>query len=173
MDSERQLSLSNQENVTKHGERVNENCCTSFPVLPYARRSTLNADKLEATEPHPAPDGPLALAARGEADVVLAIDVDGQAERKPLDAPRCELELIWREGNPSSFDGKLYNESNLTSNGQKSLEDLEDVGAARLLHHADLVDLRLLLLLPLLLLMLLAPPPASSRASATLQLGPL
>ena len=60
----------------------------------------------------------------------------------------------------------------LTSNGHKSLEDLEDVGSARLLHHGDLVDLRLLLLLPLLL-KLLAPPPASSRPPTALRLGSL
>ena len=63
-------------------------------MLPNASRSALNANELEATEPQSAPNSPLALAARGEAHVVLAIDVDGQAERKPLDAPRCELELI-------------------------------------------------------------------------------
>ena len=63
-------------------------------LLPNARRGVLNADELEAAESKSTPDGPLTLAARGEADVVLAIDVDGQAERKALDAPRCELELI-------------------------------------------------------------------------------
>ena len=49
---------------------------------------------MEAAEPEPAADGPLALAARGEAHVVLPVDVDGQAEREPFDAPGGELELI-------------------------------------------------------------------------------
>ena len=78
---------------------------TSFTVLlPNARRGVLNADELEAAESKSTPDGPLTLAARGEPDVVLAIDVDGQAERKALDAPRCELELICMEaGNRCGF----------------------------------------------------------------------
>ena len=63
-------------------------------MLPNARRGAFNADELKAAEPQSAPDGPLALAARGETHVVLAIDVDGQAERESFDAPRCELELI-------------------------------------------------------------------------------
>ena len=61
---------------------------------PDARCGAANANELEAAEPEPAADGPLALAARGEADVVLPVDVDGQAERETLDAPRGELELI-------------------------------------------------------------------------------
>ena len=51
-------------------------------------------NELEAAEAESAADGPLALAARGEADVVLPVDVDGQAERETLDAPRGEFELI-------------------------------------------------------------------------------
>ena len=65
-------------------------------ILPDARCGAPNADELEAAEPEPAADGPLALAARGEADVVLPVDVDGQAEREPFDAPGGELELIWK-----------------------------------------------------------------------------
>ena len=63
-------------------------------LLPYARHRSRHVQQLEAPLSQPRPHRPLCLAAGGESDVVLTVQVNGQAEGVTIHTAGGEVESV-------------------------------------------------------------------------------